>query len=174
MNNGYKLIKSTPEHLPRIMHIIADAQELLKTNNIDQWQNGYPNSPQIKRDIAQGDSFVVCNTKNQIVATVFLTTTPEPTYQKVYKGQWLTPLSETYGTIHRLAVGANQRGKGIAKWVITECEQLLKQQNISNLKIDTHPDNKGMQQLIGKLGYHYCGEIYLEDGALRLAYEKNW
>lgn len=174
MNKGLSLIQSTPSDLAHILKIIAEAQELLKVNKIDQWQNGYPNESQISSDIASGDSFVVINSENRIVATVFLTTSSEPTYQKVYKGGWLTPLTETYGTIHRLAVSAEERGKGIAKWIISECEKNLQKQNISNLKIDTHPNNKGMQSLIGKLGYQYCGEIILEDGALRLAYEKNW
>ena len=40
------------------------------------------------------------------------------------------------------------------------------------MRIDTHVDNTGMQNLLLKLNYNYCGIIYLENGDLRLAYEK--
>ena len=40
-----KLIKAKKEDLPLIVEIIKDAQDLLASQNIDQWQNGYP--PQI-------------------------------------------------------------------------------------------------------------------------------
>ena len=37
-----KLIKAKKEDLPLIVEIIKDAQDLLASQNIDQWQNGYP------------------------------------------------------------------------------------------------------------------------------------
>ena len=49
--------------------------------------------------------------------------------------------------------------------------QLL-EKNIKSLKIDTHEDNIGMQSLIKKLGYTYCGIIYTNYGDKRLAFEK--
>ena len=45
-------------------------------------------------------------------------------------------------------------------------------ENIESLKIDTHEDNLGMQSLIKKLGYQYCGIIYTNYDAKRLAFEK--
>ena len=39
--------------------------------------------------------------------------------------------------------------------------------------MDTHGDNKVMQSLLTKLGFIYCGTIYVEeDDYPRLAYEK--
>ena len=40
------------------------------------------------------------------------------------------------------------------------------------MRIDTHEENLGMQGLLKKLGYHYCGVIYLENNDKRLAFEK--
>ena len=34
--------------IPRIIKIIADAKVMLRSLNIDQWQNGYPNKTQIE------------------------------------------------------------------------------------------------------------------------------
>lgn len=172
MKAPFQLIKAEQQHVDAMLQIISDAQELLKSNHIDQWQNGYPNSTQLLKDIASGDSYVVLKNNTQVVATVFLTFEKEPTYNQIHNGNWRTPVNQPYGTIHRLAVRASERGSGIAKMLITECEQKLKSKGIHSLKIDTHADNKGMQALITQLEYQYCGEIYLEDGALRLAFEK--
>ena len=40
------------------------------------------------------------------------------------------------------------------------------------MKNDTHKDNQSMQRMQAKNGFEYCGLIYLEDGAERIAFEK--
>ena len=42
----------------------------------------------------------------------------------------------------------------------------------SNLKIDTHRDNRPMQDALMRCGFRYCGVIVIEDGSERLAYQK--
>ena len=48
----------------------------------------------------------------------------------------------------------------------------LKELKIKSLKVDTHRGNIGMQNLLKKIGYSYCGVITLESGDERLAFEK--
>jgi ribosomal protein S18 acetylase RimI-like enzyme len=153
------------------MAIVKDAQDYLATLKIDQWQDGYPTIGLFEKDIANKECFVITNAKNQVMGTVMFTTLPEPTY-KTIDGMWLTSESEPYGIIHRLAVSNAYRSLGIAKYVFDYFEQQLIEKGISNLKIDTHPDNLGMQKLIKNRGYQYCGVITLESKAIRLAYEK--
>jgi len=38
--------------------------------------------------------------------------------------------------------------------------------------VDTHRDNRVMQQIITSQGFTYCGIIYVSDGSPRLAYQK--
>ena len=45
------LKKSVKSDIPRIMDIIKQAQSYFKDQNIDQWQNGYPNEEVINNDI---------------------------------------------------------------------------------------------------------------------------
>ena len=40
------------------------------------------------------------------------------------------------------------------------------------IRIDTHPDNRIMQNWLKKNGFSYCGWIWLVTGDLRYAYEK--
>ena len=42
----------------------------------------------------------------------------------------------------------------------------------SNIRIDTHLDNRIMQHVIKKYGFTYCGIIYLASGDERLAYQQ--
>lgn len=166
-----KIQLSTIENIPAIMEIINDAKELLASQNIDQWQNGYPNTEQIKNDILKGESYVVINDENQILATSMFTTNPEPTY-KVIDGSWIIDETKTYGVIHRMAIKKEFRKFGLATFMFHEFHLQLLEKNIESLKIDTHEENIGMQSLIKKLGYKYCGIIYTNYNAKRLAFEK--
>ena len=166
-----KIQLSTIENIPAIMEIINDAKELLASLKIDQWQNGYPNSEQVEQDILKGESYVVINDENQVIATSMFTTNPEPTY-KVIDGNWIIDESKIYGVIHRMAIKKEFRKFGLATFMFHEFHLQLLEKNIKSLKIDTHEENIGMQSLIKKLGYKYCGVIYTSYNAKRLAFEK--
>ncbi|OAD40746.1 GNAT family N-acetyltransferase [Polaribacter atrinae] len=166
-----KIRLSKIDDVSEIMTIINDAKELLASLHIDQWQNGYPNAPQIENDILKGESYVVVNDKNQILATSMFTTNPEPTY-KVIDGNWIIDEAKVYGVIHRMAIKKEFRKFGLATFMFHEFHLQLLEQNIKSLKIDTHEENIGMQSLIKKLGYQYCGIIYTNYNAKRLAFEK--
>ncbi|WP_088322883.1 GNAT family N-acetyltransferase [Polaribacter tangerinus] len=162
---------STVKDIPAILAIINDAIAYLASQNIDQWQNGYPNVSQIENDIKNNESFVVENTAKEIVATAMFTNRKEPTY-KIIDGKWLRNESEIYGVIHRMAVKKEFLKFGLATLIFHEFHLQLEEKNIKSLKIDTHEKNIGMQQVLKKLGYKYCGIIYTSYNAKRLAFEK--
>lgn len=166
-----KIRHSSTNDLKHIMEIIHYAQRYLASLNIDQWQDGYPNEAQIRKDIENKESYIVENDEQEIIATFMLTTTGEPTYTTI-NGEWLTNTTTTYGVIHRIAVAENCTNKGMATTIITYCEELLKEQAITSMRIDTHPNNLGMQHILKKINYNYCGIITLTTNAIRLAYEK--
>jgi ribosomal protein S18 acetylase RimI-like enzyme len=166
-----KIQLAKTKDIPRILEIIDDAKALLKSLHIDQWQNGYPNQLQIENDIANNESYVVLTSENEIIATTMFSLKGEPTY-KIIEGNWLISESEKYGVIHRMATGKEFRNKGVAQFVFEHFHQYLQQENIRSLKIDTHHENQGMQSLVKKLGYEYCGIIYTNYGDKRLAFEK--
>ncbi len=166
-----RIIESKTEDLQQILSIISDAQRYLASQNIDQWQDGYPNKERILLDIENQESFVLIDEINQISATAMFTSKPEPTYKNI-DGNWLTSTESVYGVVHRIAIRNENRGKGYAKYIITYFEHKLKEKTIDSMRIDTHEDNLGMQNLLKKLNYTYCGVIYLENGDKRLAFEK--
>lgn len=166
-----KFIQATIDELPAVIEIINHAKEYLALLGIDQWQNGYPNEAVMVNDIAHKECYIVQREDHYIMATAMFTTRMEPTYA-VIEGKWLTAPTAVYGVIHRMAVHDDYRGAGMAQFIFDQCEGYLKENNIASMRIDTHHDNKGMQQLLDKRGYSRCGTIVLDDGSLRLAFEK--
>jgi ribosomal protein S18 acetylase RimI-like enzyme len=166
-----KFIRAKKKDLPEIMHIIGQAQAYMASQHIEQWQNGYPNETAILKDIKNTESYVVKSEDSSLLATAMFTTKNEPTYKRI-EGQWITDKDASYGVIHRMAVNKGFRGTGIAKFIFNQCEQTLKHNKIQSMRIDTHEDNLGMQALLKKLGYVFCGVIYLENSDKRLAFEK--
>lgn len=164
-----KLRKSKKNDLERIMEMIRQAQDYFKSNNIDQWQNNYPNNEVIINDIEKGYSYVL-ERNGEIVASTAVSFNNEENYNKIYKGNWLT--NEDYTVIHRGVVDMDFKGKGLFSIVIKEVEKISLSKGIHSIKIDTHKDNLAMQKLIKKNNFKYCGIIYLKDGNERIAFEK--
>lgn len=161
--------RAKKEDIGEIMGIIKKAQDHLKSQGIDQWQNGYPNEATIEKDIDQ-DSFYVLVEDNEILGITALIFGEDITYKKIYEGKWLT--SGKYAVIHRMAVDLDKKRKGLASKILKEVEKTTIDNNIYSIKVDTHRDNKGMQKLLEKNDFKYCGIIYLKDGNERLAFEK--
>ena len=155
--------KTTEADLSRIGEIYENAKQFMrKSGNPNQWNKGTPNIETARTDMERGISYVVEENGN-VVATFMFSLDGEPTYAKIYEGEWLN--DAPYGVIHRIAVA--EPGKGIIGFCIDECFK-----RCQNLRIDTHRDNILMQKALLKRGFRYCGIIYLEDGDERLAYQK--
>jgi hypothetical protein len=69
-----------------------------------------------------------------------------------------------YWVVHRMASVIEVHG--IFKSVLDYCFT-----KATNIRIDTHRQNVIMRCALEKYGFHYCGIIYLLDGAERLAYQ---
>ena len=161
--------KSNQSDVVGIISIISKAQIYFRNNNIDQWQNGYPNEKTIINDINNDRSYVLIDNE-EVVATTVVMFEEEKTYNEIYEGKWLT--NSKYATIHRIAVDDKLKGNNIASRILKEAEKICIKNNIYSIKIDTHEDNKSMQRLLQKNNYKYCGIIYLIDGNKRIAFEK--
>ena len=159
--------RSTERDVERIMQIYAYAREFMaKTGNPNQWgPTNWPPEQLIHQDIAQGKSYV-CEHEGIVVGAFFFDQGPdvEPTYAQIDDGAWID--DGPYGVVHRIAGDGSVRGIGqfCIDWAYGQCR---------HLRIDTHEDNRVMQNLLRKLGFVHCGTIYVyEDHYPRLACEK--
>lgn len=159
----YSIRPATAEELPAIVPLYARARQFMrKAGNLHQWTGGYPSEAVLRGDIAKNRLYL-CLECDQILAVFCYFQDIDPTYLRIYEGQWLN--DDPYGVIHRIAVSCP--GKGIAKlcydWALAQC---------GNLRIDTHRDNLPMQRSLEQYGFSRCGIIYLENGDERIAFHK--
>ena len=163
-----KIRKTIESDLNRIMDIYRFAREFMEKNgNPNQWGlNNWPPIDLIRSDIKEGNSYVCTNDEGKVIGTFYYIYGKdiEPTYHKIENGKWIS--DEPYGVVHRIAGDGSEKGIGAfcINWAYEKCKYL---------RIDTHEDNIVMQNLVKKLGFEYCGIIYVRDGKdPRLAYEK--
>jgi len=157
---------TTMDELDSVCQIYADAQKFMQQNgNSEQWGNVHPPRDLIVCDIHAGKSFVCINDdsgNSEIAAVFYFAVENDPTYTKI-DGQWLN--SAPYGVVHRIARSPN--GKGAGAFCLNWCYE-----QHQNVRIDTHKDNATMISLLNRLGYTYCGIIWIENGDKRLAFQK--
>ena len=174
----FKKVKSmirlaTLNDLPSIMEIIKDAKELLKKSGSSQWNtsDGYPTKETIITDIKKQQLFVYEDTV--VIGTMTCSVGEDPNYKHI-EGKWITD-SMSYITIHRIAVKKEYYHKGIAKALLHFAKRWGRKQPATSIRLDTHPLNIPMQNLVKQQGFTYCGTIQLlnRDDNLRLAYEQN-
>lgn len=146
------------------MEVLSAAKKIMRSSgNLNQWTGGYPSEEAILCDIEKGCGYVV-EDEGTVVGYFAFVPSPEPTYKSIYDGEWLDD-TLPYHVIHR--IGSFPEVHGVFKSIMDWCFS-----QDSNIRIDTHRDNKIMQHLIQKEGFTYCGIIYLANGDERLAYQK--
>ena len=152
------------EDLKDIMAVLDAARGIMRASgNMDQWTGGYPSEEVVLNDIRLGNGYAVLQGQ-RIVAYFAFIASPEPTYAKIYQGQWLED-TLPYHVVHR--IGSYPQVRGVFKTIMDWCFA-----RDNNIRIDTHRDNHIMQHVILKYGFRYCGIIYLASGDERLAYQK--
>ena len=107
--------KSTKSDITKIMDIVKQAQAYFKEQNIDQWQNNYPNEEVINNDIENGESYVMLENGN-IIATTVISFTKETSYENILDGKWMK--NGDYGVKQRIAVDNTQKVNDFANTVI--------------------------------------------------------
>ncbi len=153
-----------PDDGEAIMTVFDAARRIMVgSGNTKQWQNGYPTLENVRMDIEREGAFVIVD-DNKIVGYFAYLPSPEPTYAKIYEGEWVDD-ERPYYVVHRIASLPDAHGifDSIIEFAHT---------HTSNVRIDTHRDNLIMQHNILKHGFHYCGIILLLNGDERLAYQK--
>lgn len=160
------LRKTKLNDINRVMEIINQAKQYFKNNNIDQWQEGYPNEESIKEDIMNEEAYVL-EDNGKILGTCMVTIQGEPTYHTI-DGKWL--FNEDYVCVHRIAVDEQYKGAGLASIILDQAIAMYP--NFHSVRMDTHEDNLSMQRFLTKYGFVFCGIITLQNGAPRRAYEK--
>lgn len=163
----YSLQKAASEKISQAMELIEEGRQYLKKQGLDQWQGPYPEREDIQTDILKGRGYFVSDGM-ALLAYLCIDFQGEPDYEKI-EGQW--NCTSPYAVIHRLAISAASRGKGLSGEVFQLAENLCWEKGIPYIRIDTHRNNEPMKHAIQKNGFQYCGIIWCPEGE-RLAFDK--
>lgn len=147
-----------------IRDIYARARLFMRqTGNPDQWRDTTPTDATVREDLAAGRLLVLEDSLG--IAGVFaLFFEADPTYARI-DGAWLS--EGPYLTVHRIA-SAGRRG-GIVAACVAYVQTLG-----PRMRIDTHADNRVMQQALSRAGFTRCGTIWLENGEPRIAFQRDF
>lgn len=157
----YRIETANRCDLPRILEIYAYARSFMaKTGNPTQWGTNHPPREQLEKDIENGRLYLV-KAGSAIRGVFYFCIEEDPTYAVIHDGAWHD--TKPYGVIHRIA---SDGSGGILKAAVDFAGSC-----IDYLRIDTHGNNQVMQRALQKLGFGYCGIIYIADGSSRLAYD---
>ena len=155
------------EDREHILEIYARARAFMaQAGNPTQWGDDYPPEEAILGDIdgATADCGYVCEHEGRVVGVFFFRVGDDPDYATI-DGAWIDP--SPYGVIHRIASDGTVKGTGefCIRWALEQHP---------HIRIDTHADNAPMRHILDKLGFTYCGIIYVdahEENSPRVAYE---
>ena len=159
-NTETKTVRRAEERdLPVIREIYACArQRMRESGNPDQWGETYPPEEIIRQDLAGGNLYVIL--EGAVICGVFaFFREPDPDYA-VIDGAWLN--DHPYGAIHRIAGAPGSRG--ILESCVSFCRGFF-----SDLRIDTHRDNRIMQAALTKQGFVRCGIVQVRGAGERIA-----
>lgn len=163
----FEIRHSCTQDLARMLEIYAYAREQMKRNgNPNQWIT-YPERCLLEEDIRRGISYIV-ESDGEIRGTFVFVTGDDPSYAVIENGAWLNELP--YGTIHRIASDGSRKG-------ILAAAVDFGFKSVGEIRIDTHGDNRVMQNALAQLGFTRCGTIYciddMSDHSPRIAYQKS-
>ncbi len=167
-----KIVIASMEHLDAIVAITDQAKASMAASGFDQWQHGYPNRTVWKEDITEKGAYIILD-RGHVVGMFRYCAKPETCYSNI-DGAWLT--DGPYAVIHRCAVDAKFRGRGIIGMLFAFACEKARAEGMVSVRVDTHSNNVPMRRALEKNGFSLCGTVYLtegvEAGSPRVAYEK--
>lgn len=144
-------------------------KEYFERYEIPQWQGDYPSEATFVADMEAGRLFVM-HMGDCLVGFVCVGFEPDPCYAVIENGSWKH--DGEYAVVHRLGVNPDWQKMSMGGVLMSVADKLCEAKGVSAVRADTHEKNISMQKLLEKCGFERRGVIHLEDGAPRLAYEK--
>lgn len=159
--------------LERIMEIVDEARAYFAAAGIPQWQGDYPSRIDFEWDIS-GERLYVAEDDGLILGVYCYDNRGDDNYNEIFEGSF--SLDQPYAAIHRVAVAAAAKGRGIAGRMVEHATSLALSEGFGYMRGDTHRLNLSMQRMFEKNGFSRCGIIYLggkrDDENERFAFDK--
>jgi predicted N-acetyltransferase YhbS len=143
-----------------IAALYEKAVSSLRSKQIDQWDESYPDRKTLRADIRKGRMFVLTHDR-QIVAAVVLNHKQHELYKTV---RW------AYGrpaVLHRLCVHPEHQHFGIGRATVVCAERLLRKKRRRSVRLDAFLQNPARPAAVRELGVRQGGIGALSQGRIR-------
>ncbi|NLK95435.1 MAG: GNAT family N-acetyltransferase [Clostridiales bacterium] len=162
-----KFLLAQMEDLDSVFSMFTDAIKEMNKNNIDQWDNIYPDKNILKEDISKGELYIGLY-HGKIASAYVINQESDDQYAN---GHWKYPES-TYYVIHRLCVNPLFQNRGIGKLTMFHIENEIRKKGIETIRLDAFTLNPYAVKLYEKLGYIKVGFANWRKGKFYLMEKK--
>ncbi len=135
-------------------------------NNIDQWDEIYPNRTIIEKDIKSNHAYGIF-VDNQLTGYFAINDCQENEYNQI-NWQYITG---KHLVIHRLFIDPEYQGKGLAKKILSFTEKYGRSNKYSSIRLDAFVNNKSALALYEKNMFELRGQVVFRKGTFN-CYEK--
>lgn len=166
---GMVFRRATADDHAELVRITTEGRAYLASQGIDQWAGGNPTPEQLAQDIQNGWSHVVADdATGEVLGVAAVCDAGEEDYDHVIDGAWLTGSANvpqngevTYLVVHRVAVSATAKRRGVASFLFSETMRLARERGFASVRVDTHRGNIPMQATLAKCGFTRCCEVVI-------------
>lgn len=164
-----KLRRAEIGDLNIIIDIFKNAIKAMNNNNINQWDEIYPNNTILEQDVLKNQMYVGIK-DNVIVSAVVVNDEFDEEYKN---GNWKYK-NDNFAVVHRLCVNPIYQNKQIGKDTMIKIEELLKAEGIQSqsVRLDAFSQNPYALRMYENLGYLKVGEAKWRKGLFYLFEKK--
>ena len=149
--------KANKSDLDNIMLMYKSCVKGMLANNIDQWDETYPNSGVIMEDLI-AQSYFVALENGIIIGGINIDQNQDKTYLEI---DWEDKKNQ-FLVVHRLAVKVEFWNDGIGKSLMLFAENLVIEKGLNSIRLDTYSGNPKAMEFYKRLGYSELGTIDLK------------
>ncbi len=149
--------KANKTNLDNIMLMYKSCVKGMIANDIDQWDETYPNAGVIMEDLIAQTYFVAIE-NNVIIGGINIDKNQDTTYLDI---DW-EDKSDSFLVVHRLGVKEEFWNKKIGKDLMLFTEKIVTEKGLKSIRLDTYSGNPKAMEFYRRLGYRELGSINLK------------
>ena len=134
--------------IDNIMRMYKSCVNGMIEENIDQWDDTYPNKDIIIKDIVN-KTYYIYILNNTIVGGINIDSIQDKTYLDI---KW-DDTEDKYLVVHRLGIRKEYWNKGIGRKLMLFTESLVLEKKLNSIRLDTYSNNPIAINFYLKLGF---------------------
>ncbi|SHN57913.1 GNAT family N-acetyltransferase [Desulfitobacterium chlororespirans] len=155
------IIPASEKHLERVCRLCRSCSAHMFSNQIDQWDEIYPDRKVFLDDIRSESLYLVLDDESgEAIACIVINEEQDPEYKEV---SWQYE-RERIAVIHRLMVHPQYEGRGIARQLIRYVEELAQSRKYEAIRLDVFAKNPKAVSFYHQLGYQIAGKVRFRKG----------